>query len=581
MYKKIIQLTLIIFFSASGFLYAKPNCGETDFSFSDINTNPESDQVLVCLGESLLNDCQENSINFNNKTVQILSGDLNSCLVSYDNKEREINVNKFIAKAKEKGKNADDYPGSMAASVLLHLVLENSDMSWLDYSDDVNVDQRLNFKELLNNDFIKDVENKTGYNLDEDYNSLSCDPGYNIDEKMKSEDECRLFFKSSSKSFDIRVYKVNHIDATVQNFNTKKAEETALQKFENKLGCSCKNLLGEDFDIENVDRIEYYQGNLHPYEIMILKDSWILRFSYVKEIDNQTVVSFIKDLVKEIDDHQDQLNQNTGFEKTEGASGESLYKNLKGKIVLRVEKNGEAYYINPEKQEISFLGRPKDAFEVMRNKGRGIKTLHLEKIPIGLTSFSGHDSDGDGLSDLFENAIGTNKNIKDTDNDGYSDREEIENQFNPNGLEGLKIDQFFSEKQKGKIFLQVEDNGEAWYVCPDDGKRYFLGRPADAFQIMRDLGLGISDISYNRLNEYVSLKNCNHNNDCSDGYTCFGKYDCNLGLNAPFNICPQHIIEKWDYKCHKKCNSNLDCSEGLVCQNILSASGSGKICVSK
>jgi hypothetical protein len=45
----------------------------------------------------------------------------------------------------------------------------------------------------------------------------------------------------------------------------------------------------------------------------------------------------------------------------------------------------------------------------------------------------------------------------------------------------------------GRIFLQVESRGEAWYVNPLDAHRYFLGRPSDAFAIMRALGLGVSN----------------------------------------------------------------------------------------
>lgn len=45
----------------------------------------------------------------------------------------------------------------------------------------------------------------------------------------------------------------------------------------------------------------------------------------------------------------------------------------------------------------------------------------------------------------------------------------------------------------GRIFLQVQDKGQAWYVYPPDSKRYYLGRPADAFDVMRKLGLGISE----------------------------------------------------------------------------------------
>src|SRR3989339_300777 len=45
----------------------------------------------------------------------------------------------------------------------------------------------------------------------------------------------------------------------------------------------------------------------------------------------------------------------------------------------------------------------------------------------------------------------------------------------------------------GYIFLQVEKNGEAWYIYPTNGKSYYLGRPTDAFKIMRELGRGITN----------------------------------------------------------------------------------------
>lgn len=46
----------------------------------------------------------------------------------------------------------------------------------------------------------------------------------------------------------------------------------------------------------------------------------------------------------------------------------------------------------------------------------------------------------------------------------------------------------------GYILLQVEKNGEAYYVYPSDNKKYYLGRPDDAFKIMRELGLGVSNL---------------------------------------------------------------------------------------
>jgi hypothetical protein len=57
----------------------------------------------------------------------------------------------------------------------------------------------------------------------------------------------------------------------------------------------------------------------------------------------------------------------------------------------------------------------------------------------------------------------------------------------------LPKDQGLVNQLKGRILLQVERNGEAWYVNPTDEKRYFLGRPADAFAIMRQLGIGITN----------------------------------------------------------------------------------------
>ena len=61
------------------------------------------------------------------------------------------------------------------------------------------------------------------------------------------------------------------------------------------------------------------------------------------------------------------------------------------------------------------------------------------------------------------------------------------------------INNNFANQHKGKIFLQVQNHGEAWYVNPDNGKRYFLGRPADAFNMMRELGLGISNADFDQL----------------------------------------------------------------------------------
>ena len=104
-----------------------------------------------------------------------------------------------------------------------------------------------------------------------------------------------------------------------------------------------------------------------------------------------------------------------------------------GFILLQVEDNGEAWYVYPENANRYYLGRPNDAFAVMRSLSLGAK----------------HDL------------------IANTD--------------------------VFPERLSGMILLDVERNGEAYYIYPKDRKKYYLGRPADAFRIMRELGQGIAN----------------------------------------------------------------------------------------
>jgi len=121
---------------------------------------------------------------------------------------------------------------------------------------------------------------------------------------------------------------------------------------------------------------------------------------------------------------------------------ETLAERLSGRILLQVEQNGEAWYVNPVDEKRYYLGRPSDAFDVMRNLGLGITDSDLSSIPT--SSEAKHSSS-------------------------------------------------LTQRLSGRILLQVEQNGEAWYVNPVDEKRYYLGRPSDAFDVMRNLGLGITD----------------------------------------------------------------------------------------
>ncbi|MDP3980796.1 MAG: serine protease, partial [Chlamydiota bacterium] len=122
-------------------------------------------------------------------------------------------------------------------------------------------------------------------------------------------------------------------------------------------------------------------------------------------------------------------------EKKDKTTGQTIASRLRGNILLQVESNGEAYYVNPNNEKRYFLGRPADAFQIMRELGLGASHDFITKHIKGI---------------LPDNVI-------------------------------------------GKILIDVGDSGKAYYIYPKNKKPYYLGRPADAFKVMRELGLGISN----------------------------------------------------------------------------------------
>jgi len=112
----------------------------------------------------------------------------------------------------------------------------------------------------------------------------------------------------------------------------------------------------------------------------------------------------------------------------------SLAQRLSGKILLQVESVGEAWYVNPLDLKRYYLGRSNDAFDLMRGLGLGVSEANYKE-------------------------------------------------FSTKG----------APKLRGRILLRVESLGEAYYVNPDTAKLHYLGRPTDAFNLMRQLGLGISN----------------------------------------------------------------------------------------
>lgn len=141
------------------------------------------------------------------------------------------------------------------------------------------------------------------------------------------------------------------------------------------------------------------------------------------------------------------------------SSSSSLNNQFNGYIMLNVDDAGKAYYISPISKKAYYLAIPKISFQIMRGSGVGISNDDLKKIPVA-----------DGCPDYM-----------------------------PDCDDSSKHDSNFTNQQKGKIFLQVQENGEAWYVYPSDSKRYFLGTPENAYEIMKDLGWGINNADFEKL----------------------------------------------------------------------------------
>ena len=133
-----------------------------------------------------------------------------------------------------------------------------------------------------------------------------------------------------------------------------------------------------------------------------------------------------------------------------GVLATSLVDRVTGYILLQVEERGEAWYVYPVNQERYYLGRPDDAFNIMRELGLGISNNDLESLFGSLPDINAEDS--------FRS-----------------------------------YNKAMADRLSGQILLQVEGKGEAYYIYPVDKKGYYLGRPDDAFSIMRELGLGITN----------------------------------------------------------------------------------------
>ncbi len=171
---------------------------------------------------------------------------------------------------------------------------------------------------------------------------------------------------------------------------------------------------------------------------------------------------------------------------------QALAEKLKGEVLLQVEGRGEAWYVDPVTTQRFYLKDGTSAYQALQAFGLGITNADLARIPVGLEERAEKiDTDGDGLDNRLEEALGTDPQNPDTDGDGFKDGEEVMSGFSPRGSGRMTLNKTLADKLNGRIVLQVKDRGQAWYI--HDGKRYYLKDGDLAYQIMRFLSLGITN----------------------------------------------------------------------------------------
>lgn len=162
---------------------------------------------------------------------------------------------------------------------------------------------------------------------------------------------------------------------------------------------------------------------------------------------------------------------------------ESFAQGLQGRILLQVEEHGEAYYVHEDGKRY-YMKDGAAAYEMMRSFGLGITNSDLDLVPF------------------------------------------IEDVSSLKTTSSACTDSPLANRLRGKILLQVEQHGEAWYVDPERCRRIYMKDGDAAYSIMRELGLGISNDDLMRIEEEAGsvsplayLEDCTNFTYTTDGIT--------------------------------------------------------------
>ncbi len=172
-------------------------------------------------------------------------------------------------------------------------------------------------------------------------------------------------------------------------------------------------------------------------------------------------------------------------------AADDLTTRLSGRILLQVESYGRAWYVDPISMSRYYLRDGEEAFTIMRSLGLGITNKDLAKLP-------------------------TKK--------------------------GELGDQKLIQRLKGRILLQVENHGEAWYVNPVDGLRYYLPNREAAFNMLRQFGLGINNDNLRSIT--MNSKQIAHDTTFNDvAYVRYDGKNFSQGYNADIILPPASLTK--------------------------------------
>jgi len=198
----------------------------------------------------------------------------------------------------------------------------------------------------------------------------------------------------------------------------------------------------------------------------------------------------------------------------------TLFARLAGRLLIQTESRGELWYVSAVDGRRHLIGSPDELHSLYRTEGLGAANALIRRIPLARDFASGPDADGDGLPDALEDAIGTDRMRADTDGDGFTDANEVRAGYDPTGPGRAVTDVRLARRLMGRILLQVESRGEAWYVNPSDGLRYYLGDPRETKPFLGKLALGIGNRDLTALPSASPFAAPSGATECGEGWPC-------------------------------------------------------------